>query len=296
MFMSRFTILAVLALAIFACMNQADAQLRKQDQSSEFQTGVDEHPGALLPLDAKFVKEDGNTYPLAKFFSGDKPVVLTMNYSDCPQLCNLQLTGMVAALREIDLQPGKDFDMVSISINPGEGTYRAKQTKQKYITIYGNENSEAAWHFLTGEQTEIDRVATAIGFKYHYVPSTREYIHPPVFVMCSPDGRVMRYVHGIEFEPEQIREALVESGAGRTGNSISRFVYSCFLDRSYSGEYSVSVMKVMRLAGGMTAVILICTLLPFWFSRSKRLDASRQENDLTKVNEISENTESSNIG
>ena len=261
-----FRYLTIVFVLLLCCFAGEFVTAQIQPEAS----GVDEHVGALLPLDARFVKEDGNAYPLEKFFESGRPVILTMNYSNCPMLCNLQLTNLVAALRDMEIQPGKDFDIVSVSIDPREGPRRARETKEKYVQIYGKEGTADSWHFLTGKQEEIERLATVVGFRYQYIPKTKEYIHPPVFIMCSPDGRIMRYVHGVDFQPEELQQALVASGKGESGDSISKFIFSCFLDRSYSGQYSVSVMKIMRAAGIMTVVIVLCTLLPFWLKGAKR--------------------------
>lgn len=260
-----------LLVSLIGLTSVADAQIRNPNKETQkHDVGVDEHVGALLPLDARFVKEDGNEYALNHFFGSDQPVVLSLNYSDCPMLCNLQLTNLVAALRDMELKPGTDFQVISVSIDPQEGPIRARETKEKYITLYGDAETTDAWHFLTGEQVDIDRLATAVGFRYEYVRATKEFVHAPVFVMCSPEGRIMRYVHGVDFKPEELQQALVETGAGQEGDSISKFIFACFLDRSYSGQYSMNVMKTMRMAGGMTVVILLCTLLPFWFTRSRK--------------------------
>lgn len=280
--------IVIMLVGLICRLPDSDAQIRNPNKESEkHDVGVDEHVGALLPLDARFVNDDGNEYTLARFFQSDRPVMLSLNYSDCPMMCSLQLENIVAAMREMEMKPGVDFDFISVSIDPQEGSIRARKTKEKYLKLYApGKQSGDGWHFLTGEQLDIDRLTTAIGFRYEFVRATKDYIHPPVFVMCSPEGRVMRYVHGVDFKSpdkaKELEDALVETGAGKEGSSISRFIYSCFLDRSYSGQYSMNVMKTMRMAGGMTVVILVCALLPFWFTRSKKSSAAEISAD-TKI-------------
>ena len=180
----------------------------RQNKTLQHDVGVDEHLNALLPLDASFNDESGNRYTLSKFIAKDRPTILTLNYSNCPMLCNLQLSGLVQAMTkpEFKLDPGKDFELVSISIDPRELPSKARETKQKYLDLAGRDGFKDSWHFLTGKQIDIERVAEAIGFRYEYDPRTKEYYHAPVFVIVSSEGRIMRYVHACRLIPMNFRQ------------------------------------------------------------------------------------------
>ncbi len=214
--------------------------------------GVDEHPGAIPPLDLDFRDHHAKPVKLGDFFHRGRPVILTLNYSNCPMLCNLQLSGLVEGLRGIDWNAGTEFDVVSVSIDPLETPERAAITQQRYLQHYGRPGTGDGWHFLVGRPAEIDALAKSIGFEYRYLRERREYSHPAVFVICTPDGRIARYVYGIEFPPRTLELSLVEAAEGKLGTTWDRFLLYCLHYDSSSGRYTPAAWKLMRLAGVTT--------------------------------------------
>ncbi len=233
---------------------------------------VEEHVGALLPMGSKFRDEKGNWYPLSHFFNQDRPVILSLNYSDCPMMCNLQLTELVRTLKETGKIAGVDYDFVTISIDPNEHSVRARKSKEKFTSLHGGEEVKANWHFLTAKQIEIDQITETIGFKYKFDRATKEFWHPPVLTVCSSDGKVLRYVHGVSFETEVLAKVIEESAEGKTGQSIGEFIFSCLLFREFTGKNSEQILQVMRLGGIATMVVLAGLLIPFWLGKRTPVD------------------------
>ncbi len=207
---------------------------------------------------------------LASFFTGERPVILTLNYSDCPMLCQVQLNGLVDSLREIKLQAGEDFQVVSVSINPSETPERARLTRQRYVKAYGRANGAAGWQFLTGKQKAIERLADCVGFRYKYLPERNEYVHTAVLILCTPDGRISRYLYGVQYDPTTLRLSLQETGEGKIGTTLDQLLLFCFHYDATSGRYGPVAVRLMQVAGGITLGALLIGLVPAWIRRQKR--------------------------
>ncbi|HEU5075856.1 MAG TPA: SCO family protein, partial [Polyangiaceae bacterium] len=196
-----------------------------------------------------------------------------LNYSDCPMLCSLILNGLVTTLKQVDLVLGKDYRIVTVSLNPNETPARARATQNRYLEQYGNPGSRAGWTFLTGSENNIRAVAHSVGFKYSYNEARNEYVHPSAFVIAMPDGHVARYIYGIEYLPETVRLSLVEASEGKVGTTLDRIFLYCFHYDETEGRYAPVAMNVMRLAGGFGALLLGGFLLLLWRAelRKKKL-------------------------
>lgn len=231
--------------------------------------GVDEKLGNVINGRIKFHDSENRLVNFGDFFDGQRPVMLSFNYSDCPKLCSVQLTNMTQSLREIDFEVGKDFDVVSISIDPNEQTSRARETKDKYAGMYNRAGSEIGWHFLTGDRADIKAVADQCGFRYKYIAEQKLYSHPPVFILISPEGKIVRYIHGLDYDPDTMRQALIEAAEGKIGSAINYLSYGigCFSYNDSTGKYTFQAMAVMRIGGLITVLGLLVTLVPYWFFR-----------------------------
>ena len=231
--------------------------------------GIDTKTGEFLTLDTSFTDETNNLARLKFYFDGKHPVLLSFNYSNCPKLCSVQLENMISCLRQVDLDVGKDFQMVSISIDPLEQASRAKQTKDKFTKQYNRPGTEDGFHFLVGDRDAISFAAEECGFRYKYVPHQKLYSHLPCFILVSPKGKIVRYIHGLDYKPETMKMALVEASEGRIGSPINRLSYSlgCYLFDESSGKYTMQAMVLMRLGGAVTVILLLITLIPYWFFR-----------------------------
>lgn len=213
--------------------------------------GFDQKLGDALPLDAHFRNEAGESVALASFF-GDKPVILSLVYYECPMLCSMVLSGMVRSLRVLKFDVGKEFDIVTISIDPGEQPELAKAKKDGYVKLYKRQDADKGWHFLTGDEEDIRRVTEAVGFRYQYDAETDEYAHAAGIVVLTPDGRISRYFYGMEFPPRDLRLGLVEAADGAVGNFIDQALLFCYRYDPAAGTYSAVVINILKVAAVVT--------------------------------------------
>lgn len=264
--------LATIGLLLSAlCCARAAAEDRKEPSPKEGQdVDLVSRLGAVVPGDLAFTDAEGNACKLGQFFDGKRPVLLTLNYSNCPKLCSLQLNGLFEALTRMTWNVGQEFQMVTVSIDPKESVERAAQTKEKYLRLYDRAAHSSGWHWLVGRDENIHKVADAVGFRYKYDPQRRQYAHPAVTIVCSPDGRVMRYLKGIVYDPQVLRLALVEASEGKIGTWVDGVVLRCFDFDETSGSYALSALWIMRAGGIIAVVFLGGLLLTLWRRDRKR--------------------------
>jgi protein SCO1/2 len=236
--------------------------------------GVDDKIGEVLKMSVPFRDDQNNFLRINDLFDGKRPVMLSFNYSNCPKLCSVQLENMTLALREVDFTVGKDFQVVSISIDPNEQTSRARASKEKYVKLYNQPESADSWRFLTGKRDDIAAIAGQCGFRYKYVREQKLYSHPPVFILISPQGKIVRYIHGLDYDPDTIELALIEAAEGKIGSPINILSYGlgCFSFNEMTGKYTLQAMAIMRISGALTAVALLLGLVPYWFFRRDKTE------------------------
>lgn len=267
----RILVICVVVLAVL-CLGPggARAQLAEQVPQALEEVGVTEHLDAKLPMDLEFRDENGNTIKLGDFFDGERPVILTLNYYRCPMLCGLMLNGMVDGLEEMQWTPGQEFEIVTVSINPLETPALAREKKQNYLRRYGRPSAATGWHFLTGRELEINRLAETVGFSFTYDPVQQEYAHAAVIFVCTPDGRVARYLYGIEYPAKRLKLALLEASEGKIGSTLDQIILYCYHYDPSNRRYSPVAMNIMRVGGGLTASILAVALGLFWFAEWRK--------------------------
>ena len=257
-------ILAVFAALLWMGAGIAYAQLAEQVPEVLEEVGVTEHPNAKLPLNLEFRNEDGDWVELGSFFDGERPVILTLNYYRCPMLCGLMLNGVVDGLEAMAWTPGEEFEIVTISINPLETPELAKAKKQNYLKRLDRPEVAGGWHFMTGRELEIKRLAETVGFSYTYDPVSQEYAHAAAIFVCTPEGRVARYLYGIEYPAKRLKFALLEAAEGTIGSTLDQLILYCYHYDPTNRRYSPVAMNIMRLGGGATALILGIFLGVFW--------------------------------
>ena len=241
---------------------------------------VDQNLGARIPLDLPLTDSLGRQVQSGEFFDGNMPTVVTLNYSNCPMLCNVQLNQLSQSLAKLDLKVGDDFHILTVSIDPKETTETANKTKEKYVSLLRREQpgAEEGWTFCTADQATISRLADVLGFRYTYDEKSGEYYHPAMLAFVSPDGVITRYSLEVAFEPKDLRKALVESGEGTVGNPVDQMVLWCFSFDPNSNSYVPQAWKIMRAGGAATVLLMLACLAPYWFGR-KRESTSDTEND-----------------
>jgi protein SCO1/2 len=227
---------------------------------------IDEKLNQGLPLDLQFVDDMNRVVTLGSYFGKPgRPVLLQLGYYGCPMLCDLISKGMVDSLRQVELEPGRDYDVVFVSIDPTEKFDLAQKKKRSYVQAYGRGGADAGWHFLTGKEGAIKQLAAAIGFNYKWVPSASQYSHPAAIFVCTPEGKLSRYLYGVRFEPRTVRLSLVEASAGKIGTVGDQILMTCFQYDGRQGKYAMAAMSLMRIGGAMTAIGVLTFL--FWVYR-----------------------------
>ncbi len=241
----------------------AAAQLLADELPKELDgVGIVQRLDEMVPLDLAFVDHEGEPVTLAKYVAGERPVILTLNYYQCPMLCSLTLNGMVDGLRDVDLDLGRDYDIVTVSINPNEGPELAAQNRRGYLASLGKDAPETAWPFLTGTQENIEALAKAIGFGYRFDERSGEYAHTASITFVTPDGRISKYMNDVQFPAQDLRFAVVDASNGKVGTLIDTLLlFNCFQWDPEAGSFVPSAWKIMRLGGTITLILLVAGIL-----------------------------------
>lgn len=264
-------------VASAAPVDPSEIKSRKEPAPKRLE-GIDvvERLETMVPATLGFTADDGRQVLFGDFFRGDKPVIVTLNYSDCPMLCSLQLNALVEGLKRVDLSLGEDYRVVTVSLDPEETPQRAHGTKQRYLAQYGRPTADPlAWTMLTGSENNIRAVADAIGFSYGYNEKREEYVHPAAFVVTTPDGMIARYLYGLEYHPKTLRLSLIEASEGKVGSAMDRLILYCFHYDASEGRYAPVAMNIMRVGGGSGAVALGGFLTILWRSERRKKQGSQ---------------------
>jgi protein SCO1/2 len=236
---------------------------------------VTEHLKSEVPRAISFQDDSGRKVLYDDLVRGEIPTILTLNYSDCPMLCSLQLNALVTAMKQVDLTLGKDYQVVTVSLNPKETADRTRAFKARYLAQYGRaEAPPAGWRFLTGSEANIKAVARALGFTYAYNEARDEYVHPAAFVVATPDGVIARYIYGLEYHPKTLRLSLIEASQGKIGSSVDRLILYCFHYDASEGRYAPVAMNIMRVSGSAGALALGGLLAGLWRNEKRRKQSS----------------------
>ncbi len=217
--------------------------------------GLDQKLNAQIPLDLTFTDENGNTVRLGQYF-GSKPVILTLVYYTCPMLCTRILNDLDESLRQIPANMGKDYTVLTVSIDPDDTTVMAASKHQLYTGIYGRKSGINGWHFLTGQQADIKALAAAVGFRYTYDPASKQFAHASGIMIATPEGKLSRYFYGITFRPIDLRLALDQASSGKIGSPVDAILLFCCEYDPATGKYGVIISHVIQLAGGVTLLLL----------------------------------------
>ena len=246
------------------------SQTLKTEFPAEQQIDVIENLGKYVPLDAEFIDEDGKVVKLASFFVSEIPTVLTLNYFECPMLCTLVLNGLAESLKNLTLNAGEDFQVITIDINPNEKTLFANQKKKNYVNGFGLQNIKDDWHFLTGDQVNIKKVADSIGYIYYYDNQRDEYMHPAAITLLSPEGKISRYLYGIEYPTKDLKLGLLEASEGKIGSTLDKIILYCYHYDPYKNTYTIFATNIMRL-GGIFTILFICIMLVSYWKNDRNL-------------------------
>jgi protein SCO1 len=263
---------AVLFLSSFAFGLRASAQPAGVRPPVLKDVGIDQLLNNQVPLDLEFRDESGRTVKLAEYFK-DKPVVLSLVYYNCPRLCTQVLTGLLGALKGLPMTPGNEFVNLTVSFDPHEQPELAAAKKAEYLNRYNRPGAEAGWHFLTGDEASIHALTKAVGFRYIWDPVTKQYAHASGIMILTPQGKLSRYFYGIEYAPRDLRFGVIDASAGKVGSLADQIILYCYMYNPERGEYSLVVMRLLRIF----AILTLATLLAlFLYLRRKEKQKAAQ--------------------
>jgi protein SCO1 len=221
--------------------------------------GIDQRLNVAIPLGLTFRDEDGSAVRLSEFF-GQKPVVLALVYYNCPMLCTQVLNGLGRSLKDVPMDIGKGFLVVTVSIDPSETPKLASAKRDLYAGIYGRPGAAQGWHFLTGEESQIRQLANAVGFRYAYDADSRQFAHASAVMVLTPGGRISRYFYGIAYPTRDMRLGLVEASEGKIGSPLDQVLLFCYHYDPVTGKYGLLISRVIQ-AGGLLTVLAIGILV-----------------------------------
>lgn len=274
------SLLVVLACVFAALFTPGVAGAQIAQTPRELQhVGVTEHLDGPLPLETPFRDHTGAPLTLRKIFDGKKPVVLQFAYHSCPVVCGMITNNLAAGLKGVPWTIGKEFDVVTISIDPNESLEKTAAKRAAMLKDYGRgiENEPGGWHFLVGDEKAIAAVTNAAGFEAQYDERQKQWGHPSVVFIVKPDGKMARYLYGLEFPPADLRLGLLEASEGRHITTVEQIILYCYHYDPQGGKYVLVARRVMQVGGGGVALILIGVLGMLWARelRKKRKGAAK---------------------
>jgi protein SCO1 len=287
---------ASLALASFAAAPPASAQVssygdkemgERADQAPPILSKVYVHQrlNQQIPLDSPFHDETGATVKLGDYF-GKRPVILAIVYYACPMLCSEELNGLVSALEMVKFRPGKDFDIVAVSIDPAENPELAAKKKAMYVKRYGHPETAPGWHFLTGQQPAINTLTQAAGFGYTRVPgpdgSLSQFAHASSIQIVTPEGRLAQYYMGVEYSPRDLQLGLVEASHNTIGSPVDNILTYCYRYDPQLNKHSLVVARIVQL-GGILTMIGLGGFMIVNFRRDLKQDDEAIKNEARKI-------------
>jgi protein SCO1 len=218
---------------------------------------------AQIPLDLRFMDENGRSVKLGDYFGRGKPVLLAFVYYGCPMLCNQVEQGVVGALKMLSFNPGRDYDVVFVSFDPRETPGMAAEKKKDAMGHFSRPATASGWHFLTGNKEEIDAATRAANFRYKFDTKSNLFSHASGIMILTPEGRISRYFYGIEYPSRDVRLGLVDASAGKIGTPIDHVLLFCYQYDPSSATYSASILKIIRVAGILTILGIVMGILVF---------------------------------
>jgi protein SCO1 len=290
--------LACIALFLPACV-QVSAQVSGYGDKSQGPAnsqpsvlngvGIEQRLNTQLPLSLTFTDDQGRVVPLSSYF-GKRPAILALVYYQCPMLCSEELNGLTSALEMVNFVPGKDFNIIVVSIDPTEGTALAAEKKQTYVKRYGRPETADGWHFLTGTQANIDALTQAVGFRYVKIPGPdgklTQYAHASSIQIVTPEGKLAQYYMGVEYSPKDLLLGLDEASSNRIGSPVDNILTYCYHYDPMTNKHDLIVARVVQL-GGLLTMVLLGGFMTVMFRRDYRQEhaaGDRKRRDGEKVN------------
>ena len=234
---------------------------------------VTEHMGEVISTELEFVHHSGKSMMLSSLMNRERPLLVTLNYFSCETLCSVQLNALKGVLTDLDWSIGENFEIITISIDSNETAELARKKRVNYLTdlfltkndidnvldLSAKQNSELQeiinsdnWHFMVGKKENIQKIADELGYGFAYEPVSKEYLHPAVVMILSPQGMISRYLYGISFDAKDLKFSLIDAADGKVGSAMEKIILSCYSFDLSTGKYTPVAFKIMRLAGVIT--------------------------------------------
>ena len=262
-------VLAQTAWAQYPGDRQAHGAARSQAPAAVKGVDVLERLGDTVPETGAFVDSLGQPFRLADVLHHSKPVLLTLVYYRCPALCSLVLSGLTRSLRDLDLRLGEDYRVVTVSIDPGETSRDAAESKRGHLQALGVDPLSPAWTFATGNDEDIHALAGSLGFQYSYDEASKQYAHAAAIFVLSPDGKISRYLYGIDFPSRDLKLAMVEAAKGKVGTALDRVLLTCFKYDATTRRFEPYVLGFIRIGASLVFVALATLLTVLWTQEMK---------------------------
>ncbi len=277
----KYALSVLIALSVILWANPATAQLNQGTPKILEDVGVDEKLGEKIPLDLTFANSAGDSVTIGELIEDGKPILLNPLYYECPSLCGLVLDAVFNVVQDLAWSPGREYTIISYSIDPEETHEQAAKSKEMYLADLDRSGAEDGWHFLTGSEESIKKLSDAVGFRYKYDERTGEYLHLASIMLISPEGVITRYLYGLQFFEFDLRNALSEAADGRIGSTIDRLILYCFTYDPASQSYVPVAMNIMKL-GGLATVLILGIFLTLLWRREKGSSTSSPKIDIQK--------------
>jgi protein SCO1/2 len=267
-------IIAFISFLSFFATGISSAQVADYKPAELQKAYIDEHPAQKIPLDLKFTNDAGQEETVGQYFHKGKPVIIVLAYYSCPMLCTFVLNGVATGLRQLDWTAGKEFQVLTISIDTLENFEQAAAKKATLIQGINRPGIEDGWRFFVGRGKQVAMLADALGFHYYYDNDQKMYAHPTAIFVLTEDGIISRYLYGIEYNKQDLRLALLEASQGKIGNTLDRLLLYCYHYDPNAKGYVLFAENLMKLGGLMTVFIVVIVLGVFWTrERTKRSES-----------------------
>lgn len=264
-----FLIAALLSLTVHAYNTKVEVTGHEKPPELA-SVGVEEHLGQQLDMSLQFTNDDGAVVPLGQLFHKGRPVLMAMVYYNCPSLCSYHLTGLTEDLKALKWTSGEQFDLIAVSMAHTETAELAHAKKLAYLKVYGRDIAGTGWHFLVGSKENVKALADQLGFKFNWLPDKKEFAHNSVAYVLTPDGKISRYLHGIQPEIPTVKLSLLEASNGKIGSYVEQALMFCFKFDPKKNKYTLYAWNLMRIGAILMVLLLAIFLVPVWWREQRR--------------------------
>ncbi|MCH6560575.1 SCO family protein [candidate division KSB1 bacterium] len=249
--------------------------------------GIEQKLNEQIPLDLTFLDATGQRVQLRDYF-GEKPVILSLVYYECPMLCSMILNGLLRSLNILSFDVGDEFNIVTVSFDPKETTKLAMGKKKSYLSKYGRLDAGKGWHFLTGDESSIQQLTEAVGFNYKYDPETNQFVHASGIMVLTPQGKLSRYFYGVEYSAKDLKFGLMEAANNKIGSVVDQLLLYCYHYDPVTGKYGMVIMNVIRISGTATVLVLAAFMVAM-FRRDRKAKSEERKEEQMKSKRLAGN-------